>query len=51
MADYKKMYGLLCRAADEALSVIENRPQDTAAAAELLRAALLAAEDIYIESE
>ena len=51
MADYEKMYGLLCRAADDALSIIEDRPQDTAAAAELLRAALLAAEDVYISSK
>ena len=51
MADYEKMYGLLCRAADEALSIMENRPQDTEAAAEQLRAALLAAEDIYIASK
>ena len=48
MADYPKMYAILCAAASEAVDLIE-REQAPVRAALLLRKALLQAEDLYIE--
>ena len=50
MADYKRMYRILCLAADKALTVLEEQRVDTLAA-EILRAALLEAEEVYIETD
>ena len=47
MPDYQKMYLLLFNAITDALKEIEN--QNYGKAAELLRKAQAAAEDIYIE--
>ena len=49
MTDYRKMYGILCKAADEAVTMLESVP-GTTAAAERLAAALHAAEEVYIET-
>ena len=49
MADYQKMYSILCTAADEAATMLESVP-GTEAAAERLIAALHAAEEVYIET-
>ena len=49
MTDYKKMYALLCRAASDALDKLPESKENTEGK-ELLRKALLDAEDIYIES-
>ena len=54
MADYQKMYATVCAAASEAVDELENIPlamqcRDRLKAA-LLKAALLKAEDIYIET-
>ena len=49
MADYQKMYNILCTAADEAATMLESVP-GTEAAAERLIAALHAAEEVYIET-
>ena len=49
MADYKKMYALLCGAIDEVIDPLENIPQARSIAAKL-RAALEKAEEIYIET-
>jgi len=50
MADYKKMYALLCGAIDDALDDLNNIPL-AKASAEKLQKALLDAEEMYIESE
>ena len=50
MADYKKMYILLCTAIDDLLDrLLEN--EDTSDIGEKLRDALLKAEEIYIETD
>lgn len=54
VADYQKMYATVCAAASEAVDELENIPlamqcRDRLKAA-LLKAALLKAEDIYIET-
>ena len=46
MADYQKMYYILCSAASKALDALP----DSAAAREVLEAALAAAEEVYIET-
>ncbi len=50
MADYQKMYYLLCAAASKALDVLPPGGENEAARA-ILEEALLAAEDMYIENE
>lgn len=49
MADYKKMYAVLCKAVDESIIPLERIPlaQSTV---EALKSALLEAENIYIET-
>ena len=49
MPDYKTMYQLLCAAADESVTILEEQ-RGNLHAAEILKAALLHAEDIYIET-
>ena len=50
LADYKMMYCRLCRAADDAVSMIEDDAQNAEAAAALLREALLDAEELFLEA-
>ena len=50
LADYKTMYCRLCRAADDAVSMIEDDTQNAEAAAALLREALLDAEALFLEA-
>ena len=50
MADYQKMYGVMVRAASEALDVLPNT-EENAAGRRLLQAALYAAEEMYITAE
>ena len=47
MANYKKMYALLCGAVDDAISNLEKIPQ-ARTEAEKLKKALLQAEEIYV---
>lgn len=47
MADYKKMYALLCAAASEALDKLPDSPENKAGRA-ILQQALYAAEELYI---
>ena len=47
MADYKRMYAILCAAASEALDLLPELPEN-AAGLELLQRALLEAEEVYI---
>ena len=47
MPDYKTMYCILCKAADEAVGLTENSAPE---AAELLTEALMLAEEIYVET-
>lgn len=49
MADYKRMYLELCTAADCVIGPLEKLPTARGCAA-ILRAALLRAEEIYIDS-
>lgn len=49
MPDYKKMYMILCTAADDAITALESEPVALSVAASL-QAALYAAEDVYIET-
>ena len=49
MPDYKKMYMILCKAADDAITALESEPVALTVAASL-QAALYAAEDVYIET-
>ena len=50
MADYKKMYSVLCRAADAAITKLERSPLSAQSAAQTLLIALQKAEDIFIET-
>ena len=50
MADYRKMYCVVCKAADEAATALESVP-GAEAAAEKLIAALREAEEIYIMTD
>ena len=47
MTDYKKMYGVLCRAADAVIEPMEKIPE-AKLYVEKLKHALLEAEEIYI---
>lgn len=49
MADYKKMYAVLCGAVDTVIEPLEQIPL-ALPAAKLLHRALLEAEEIYIET-
>ena len=50
MADYKRMYAILCAATSEALDLLPELPEN-GAGRELLQKALLEAEEIYIADE
>ncbi len=50
MADYKKMYSVLCCAVDDAICALECSRLSALSAAQTLRIALQKAEDIYIET-
>lgn len=47
MADYRRMYTLLCKAVDDSIEPLESIPS-AQPVVEALRAALLEAEEIYI---
>lgn len=49
MADYKKMYMILCGAVDEVIDPLEQIPM-ARASAQVLREALLQAERVYIDT-
>ena len=49
MPDYKRMYALLCGAMDDAIELLEKRPE-TEEISNRLRDALLGAEDMYIDA-
>lgn len=49
MADYAKMYYILCAAASEALDLLPQTPENEAAA-QLLQAALEKAEEVYLDT-
>ena len=49
MIDYQKMYAILCAAIDEVIDPLETIPL-AYREAQKLRAALLAAEEVYIET-
>ena len=50
MADYQKMYYVLCRAIDAVIAPLEQVPAAAAQAA-ALREALLEAEEIYLRTD
>ena len=50
MVDYRKMYYILCKAASEALDKLPET-EENKAARDILSAALLEAEEIYITAE
>jgi len=50
MADYKKMYAILCAAADAAIDPLERIPLAWPQA-QALRRALLEAEEVYLETD
>jgi len=50
MADYKKMYAILCSAVDSVIDPLEQIPL-ALPQVQILRSALLETEDLYIESE
>ena len=49
MADYKKMYAILCGAVDDVIDTLEEIPL-ALSSARILRKALEQAEEIYIET-
>lgn len=49
MTDYRKMYTILCTAIDEVIDPLERIPL-ARSEAQKLRAALLAAEEVYIRT-
>ena len=49
MPDYKAMYHILCAAADRAVTLLEEQ-ENSFLAEDILKAALLQAEEIYIET-
>ncbi len=49
MADYEKMYAVLCGAIDDVIEPLERIPLARASAA-VLRSALLRAEEIYLQA-
>ena len=50
MADYQQMYYILCRAVDSVIDPLERIPL-AYPSAQTLRAALLAAEEVYLRAE
>ncbi|MBQ6430959.1 MAG: hypothetical protein IJJ99_03675 [Oscillospiraceae bacterium] len=50
MADYQRMYAILCKAIDDAIDPLKKIPLALPWAARL-RKALLEAEDVYIDAE
>ena len=50
MVDYRKMYGILCRAASAALDLLPETAEN-AAGRTRLQEALLEAEEIYLSAE
>ncbi len=50
MADFKRMYAVLCAAASEALDRLPDTPEKAEGRA-LLQEALLAAEELYVSEE
>lgn len=50
MADYKKMYAILCSAMSDAIDSLENIPL-ARNAVEAMKEAMNTAEDIYLDSE
>ena len=50
MADYNKMYAVLCKAIDDAIDPLEQIPE-AEQIAKKLQDALLEAEEMYIESK
>lgn len=50
MANYQKMYYIVCRGASDALDVLPDTPENQPAR-QLLQTALLEAEEIYISAE
>ena len=50
MADWQKMYTIMCRAADEALSRMPSGCRECADARALLQQAMYQAEEVYIAS-
>lgn len=49
MADYKKMYAILCKSIDDAIDPLEQIPEAKRISKDL-QDALLEAEDIYIDT-
>lgn len=49
MVDYRKMYIVLCSAADEAISALEQNSLPAYVIADNLRLAMLKAEETYID--
>lgn len=49
MVDYQKMYYILCRAASDAIDKL-SETEENQEARQLLQAALLEAEEIYVSS-
>ena len=49
MADYEKMYAVLCGAIDDVIEPLERIPLARSSAA-ILRSALLRAEEIYVQT-
>lgn len=50
MTDYRRMYCILCKAASTALDLLPEG-KDTRGARAVLQAALLEAEEVYLEAE
>ncbi len=50
MADYERMYNVLCCAADDVICALESGRSSALSMAQTLRIALQKAEDIYIET-
>ena len=48
--DYRKMYGILCRAASDALDLLPETPENEVGR-RLLQQALWEAEDVYLSQE
>ena len=49
MADYERMYHIVCAAMDRALDMLEGEP-GAAQARQSIQAALLEAEEVYIQT-
>ena len=49
MADYERMYHIVCAAMDRALGMLEGKAE-AAEARQIMQAALLEAEEVYIQT-